>query len=67
MKEIKVKVPAMMCAHCEKRIRNAFENESVEVKELNLETKEITIETELTANAIVKILDDAGYDAEIIA
>ena len=55
----------MTCAHCEKRIRDAFANEKVEVFSLDLKTKEIIVKTDKSSEKIIEILDEAGYDAKI--
>ena len=66
MAEFKVKIPDMMCAHCEKRIREAIINAGGSVKSLNLTIKEVVMEIECDSNKVLAILDDAGYDAEIL-
>ena len=66
MAEIKIKIPDMSCSHCEKRIRDAFDGIGATVKSLDLETKLVLAETELEPSKILEIIDDAGYDAEIL-
>ena len=67
MAEIKIKIPDMSCSHCEKRIRDAFANaEEATVKSLDLETKLVLVESELDSSKILEIIDEAGYDAEIL-
>ncbi|MDO5562490.1 MAG: heavy metal-associated domain-containing protein [Synergistaceae bacterium] len=66
MAELKLKIPDMMCEHCEKRIRAAVEQAGCKVKSLDLETKIVVIETATQALELVSAIDDAGYDAEII-
>lgn len=58
-------VPDMSCNHCKMRIEKKM-NESGRVKDLdiNLETKIVTLESDLPEGDIVKLFDDAGYDAE---
>ena len=43
-------------------------SESGKVKDLNinLETKKVTLESELPETDLVKLFDDAGYDAEAV-
>ncbi len=66
MAEIKIKIPDMSCSHCEKRIRDAFANAEATVKSLDLETKLVLVESELDSSKILEIIDEAGYDAEIL-
>lgn len=56
----------MSCSHCEKRIRDAFANAEATVKSLDLETKLVLVESELDSSKILEIIDEAGYDAEIL-
>lgn len=66
MSELKLKIPDMSCSHCEKRIRDAVANAESSVKSLDLESKLVIIETELEKSKILEIIDEAGYDAEIL-
>lgn len=58
-------VPDMSCNHCRMRIEKAM-NESGRVKgvTVDLQSKRVTLESDLTEAEIVKIFDKAGYDAE---
>jgi len=58
-------VPDMSCNHCRMRIEKAM-NESGRVKgvTVDLQSKRVTLESDLTEDEIVKIFDNAGYDAE---
>jgi copper chaperone len=60
-------VPDMSCNHCKMRIEKTM-NESGGVKALNidLETKKITLESDLPEKDLVKLFDDAGYDAHAV-
>ena len=51
----------MSCQHCVKRIREALSRTGFEA-DVSLETKTITINAD-DPEQIVRILDDAGYDA----
>lgn len=57
-------VPDMSCNHCKMRIEKAM-NESGKVKDLviDLNTKKVTLESDLGENELVAIFDKAGYDA----
>ncbi len=54
-------VPDMSCQHCVKRIREALSRAGFEA-DVSLENKTITINAN-DPEQIVRILDDAGYDA----
>ena len=58
-------VPDMSCNHCKMRIEKTM-SESGRIKELNidLESKKVTLESELSESDLIKLFDDAGYDAE---
>ena len=58
-------VPGMSCSHCKMRIENTM-TESGKVKGLNvdLQTKKVSLESDLSETDLIKLFDDAGYDAE---
>lgn len=60
------KVPDMSCNHCKMRIEKTM-NESGKVSGLNidLQTKKVILESDLSESDLVKLFDNAGYDAEI--
>jgi len=57
-------VPDMSCNHCKMRIEKTM-NESGKVKDLNidLQTKKVTLNSDLSDAELVKLFDNAGYDA----
>ena len=57
-------VPDMSCNHCKMRIEKTM-NDSGKVRDLNidLQTKKVTLESELAEQDLIKLFDDAGYDA----
>lgn len=59
-------VPDMSCNHCKMRIEKVM-NESGKVSGLSidLQTKKVTLESDLSESDLVKLFDDAGYDAEV--
>lgn len=59
------KVPDMSCNHCKMRIEKVM-NESGRVKDLNidLQSKIVTMDSDLADSDLVKLFDTAGYDAE---
>ena len=66
MAEVKVKIPGMMCMHCEKKVRAAIEKAEWTVKSLDLDTKEVAVECDATPEKVAEVLKAAGYDAEIL-
>jgi len=58
-------VPDMSCNHCKMRIEKAM-NESGKVSDLNidLQTKKVSLQSELAEADLIKLFDEAGYDAE---
>ena len=57
-------VPDMSCNHCKMRIEKTM-NDSGKVKSLNvdLQAKKVSLESDLAENDLIKLFDDAGYDA----
>ena len=62
----KLSIPDMMCGHCEKRITEAVEAAGGKVEEVNIEAHTIKINTDLSADRIIVLIDDAGYSAKVI-
>lgn len=58
-------IPDMMCAHCEKRVRDAVAGSGT-VESLDLETKKVVVDTPLTKEELIALINDAGYDAEVM-
>lgn len=60
-----IKVDGMMCMHCVKRVQDVILNMSRDVQnvEINLETKEVVIETkkELNEGKLKSVINKAGY------
>lgn len=58
-------VPDMSCNHCKMRIEKTM-SESGKVKDLSidLQTKKVSLESDLNETDLVKLFDEAGYDAE---
>lgn len=57
-------VPDMSCNHCKMRIEKTM-NDSGRVKALNidLQTKKVSLESDLAEKDLIKLFDEAGYDA----
>lgn len=60
-------VPDMSCNHCKMRIEKTM-GESGKVKNLNIDlpTKKVSLESDLPEADLVKLFDDAGYDADAV-
>ena len=60
-------VPDMSCNHCKMRIERVMVD-SGKVRELHidLETKKVSLESDLPEPELIKLFDEAGYDAEAI-
>jgi copper chaperone len=59
-------IPEMSCGHCKMRISNALSAATnVSSFEVDLDTKLVTVHTGLAADAIVDVIDTAGYDAAL--
>ena len=61
---ITFKVSNMRCIHCEKRINDALEAAGIKAK-VNLESKTVQVAQE-DEKKVAEILDDLGFDAEIV-
>jgi copper chaperone len=60
-------VPDMSCNHCKMRIEKTMgDSGKVENLEIDLDSKKVSMESELTADAIIELFDEAGYDAKKI-
>jgi copper chaperone len=59
-------VPDMSCGHCKMRISNALSvATNVSSYEVDLDTKLVTVHTDLAVEAVVDVIDTAGYDAAL--
>ena len=58
-------VPDMSCSHCKMRIEKVM-NDSGKIKDLNidLQGKKVILESDLSESDLIKLFDEAGYDAE---
>lgn len=65
MNKFTLLVPDMTCAHCEKRIREAVSSLGGNVTSLDLDTKIVVVEADVSSEELLKKIDEAGYDAEI--
>jgi len=61
------KVPEMSCNHCKMRIEKTMgDSGKVSGVEVDLDSKKVSMESDLSAEALIKLFDEAGYDAEKI-
>ena len=63
---ITLKVPGMMCQHCEAAVKGALtELEGVQSANVDLSAKTVTIEYEnLDVAALKEAIEDVGFDVE---
>ena len=59
---IKIKIPGMMCSHCEARVRKAIEESGGKVISLDLEAKVVVLESPQSFDDLAKMLSDIGFD-----
>lgn len=60
-------VPDMSCMHCKHRIESVVGgNENVKQVNVDLETKEVAVDSDLESADIIELFDEAGYDAALI-
>lgn len=61
------KVPEMSCNHCKMRIEKTMaDSGKVKNLEIDLESKKVSLESELSFEDLTELFDEAGYDAEKI-
>ena len=63
---LKIKIPSMMCAHCEGAVRKAITEKGGKVASLDLSTKIVELETPLNKEELTKLLSDVGFDIEFL-
>ena len=61
-------VPDMSCGHCVSRIRTRLEaSDQITGLEIKLENATLSLNTGLSAEAVIGMLDEAGYPATLIS
>lgn len=59
------KVPDMSCNHCKMRIEKIMaDSGKVKNLEIDLESKKVSLESDLSQEDLIELFDEAGYDAE---
>ena len=57
-------VEKMMCGGCEANVKKALANvASIDSVEVDLEAKTVTVEGDIDATEVAKVISDAGYPA----
>lgn len=63
----KFNVPDVSCEHCKNRIESTLlAQDSVSSAEVGIEEKTVTVESDLPSDKLIALIDEAGYDAELI-
>lgn len=63
----KFNVPDVSCDHCKNRIESTLlAQDSVSSAEVNIEEKTVTVDSELPSDSLIALIDEAGYDAELL-
>ena len=64
MKKLKLSVEDMTCGHCKARITETLSVQTgVGDVNADLDTKTVEVETDLPAEKLIDLIDDAGYTA----
>jgi copper chaperone len=63
----KFNVPDVSCEHCKNRIESTLlSQDSVSTAEVNIDEKTVKVESELSSDKLIALIDEAGYDAELV-
>jgi copper chaperone len=61
------KVEGMTCAHCVKAVTNAIKGEDAEaIVQVDLPTGEVMVESDLTAEQVIGLIVEEGYQARAV-
>lgn len=63
---MKIKVEEMSCNHCKEMIEKTFLEETGQKVDVDLSKKIVTIKGDLQKDTALEILDDIGYEGEIV-
>ena len=59
-------VPDMSCNHCKMRIEKTMnESGGVRALQIDLSSKKVSLESDLTEKDLISLFDEAGYDATL--
>ncbi len=64
---LEIKIPGMMCTHCEDAVRKAITETGGNVVSLDLSTKIVEVETQSTNEQLAKLLSEVGFDIEFLS
>jgi copper chaperone len=60
-------VPDMSCGHCKMRISQALTDAAgVGDFSVDLDTKVVSVSADIGADAVIELIDEAGYDAVLL-
>lgn len=63
-----LQVPDMSCEHCKMRIQTVVgDHPKVSSVEVDLPSKQVSVETDLDQSVVIDLIDQAGYDAKILS
>ena len=63
----KFNVPDVSCEHCKNRIESTLlAQDSVSSAEVHIEDKTVAVDSELPSDKLIALIDEAGYDAELV-
>ncbi|MFO7729480.1 MAG: heavy metal-associated domain-containing protein [Spirochaetia bacterium] len=63
----KFNVPDVSCEHCKHRIESTLlAQDSVSSAEVNIEGKTVNVDADLPTDMLIALIDEAGYDAELV-
>ncbi|MDZ7794171.1 MAG: heavy metal-associated domain-containing protein [Spirochaetia bacterium] len=63
----KFNVPDVSCEHCKNRIESTLLAQgSVSTAEVHIEEKTVIVDSELPSDKLIALIDEAGYDAELL-
>lgn len=63
----KFNAPDVSCQHCKNRIESALNQlDEVSSAEVHIEEKTVSVESDLSPEKLIEVIDEAGYDAELV-
>ena len=63
----KFSAPDISCEHCKHRIETALNQyDEVSSAEVHIDEKTVNVDAELAPEKLIEIIDEAGYDAELV-
>ncbi len=63
----KFNAPDISCEHCKNSIESALKQyDEVNSAEVHIDEKTVNVDAELAPEKLIEIIDEAGYDAELV-